>query len=71
MITHFGVDGLTPDRRRPITHNGVTYPSIAAFCRAFGLGQNAVMHRLRRGLTGDQLAAKDLRHPKMRKARER
>lgn len=51
---------LTEDHRRPITHKGVTYPSVQAFCRKFGLGQSAVFHRLSRGVTDEELSAKKL-----------
>jgi hypothetical protein len=45
---------------KPITLDGTVYPSITAFARKFGLHPNAVTERLKRGVTGKDLAAKSL-----------
>lgn len=47
---------------KPFTHNGITYPSMIAFCRAFGLSQSAVKRRLRCGFTDERLTAYRLYH---------
>ncbi len=48
-------------RCKSFTWQGETFPSIAAFCRRFGVSPEAVYDRLKRGITGPELAKRRLR----------